>query len=621
MKRLLFIVVFAVSLMVSSYAWGATWYADGWNGDDSFSGAESDSAFATIRVALNRCSNGDTIQLVGPFVEAPWDTTHGGTNDWDKDPRKLQISVDKSNITLLGMEIEGNLPIIYSYSPGETSDHTEYTMRIDNTGNEINNIKFDGYYDSDYVNTHDVIFSTPEADSTEISNCEFTNYGYNFGEPGHSVFYAIITGGWPDQSPINYYENYIINDNTFYDNPFEGYGSHEIYVNATKNSEIKRNTITNNGYGDPIKFRDDCSNITVDNNTVYGTKYCFVSDYPNSGEACSSDIIVTNNTFSDPNTVLGGSYRGPHYSPRYSPFISEFSGNTITEEGDRNWEVKGITTNGSSLFMAYKNTSDNHIVAFREHNGPIFTRIVYNDDYICDGNMAHITDASDTTIIVSSRNNNIIRVYKADVDDQSCSYYSDLSTSEYDITAMCSWNSTTFLTAVTEDSSGVIYARIYKSKASTLLDSLIYNSSSVNDVTAMGVSGSTLVFGTDEGGGSYKIYSGTIPLSGYISTTGRENLTDKVTGLTYKGSTLMTAVQNGTSTKIYSGITADPVGTLRETYTTTNLISLESDSEFIFMVKDDTTDSGEEKTVYFTSNTVNMDSDIIYNSKWYTENY
>ena len=34
-----------------------------------------------------------------------------------------------------------------------------------------------------------------------------------------------------------------------------------------------------------------------------------------------------------------------------------------------------------------------------------------------------------------------------DVDLGDKSYYTDLSTSTYDITAMCSWNSTTFVTA------------------------------------------------------------------------------------------------------------------------------------------------------------------------------
>ena len=91
--------------------------------------------------------------------------------------------------------------------------------------------------------------------------------------------------------------------------------------------------------GIPLSSGDSCSNITVDNNTVYGALHCFVSDYPDAAtEDDSSDIIVTNNTFTDPNSVIGDDYKGPCFSDNYASFISQFSGNTIVEGGDRNWE-------------------------------------------------------------------------------------------------------------------------------------------------------------------------------------------------------------------------------------------------------------------------------------------
>ena len=158
MKRFLLFVAFIVALMVSSYTWGATWYVDGWNGDDSNGGTGLEDEFLTIRRALNHCSNSDSIRIVGPFAEAYWDTSFGGGDSWDTNGAydwRLQISVHKSNVTLYGVATEGNLPIIYSYS---NSDTTAYTMRIDNTGNKVDNIKFDGYYDSENVNTHDVIY-------------------------------------------------------------------------------------------------------------------------------------------------------------------------------------------------------------------------------------------------------------------------------------------------------------------------------------------------------------------------------------------------------------------------------------------------------------------------------
>jgi len=287
-----------------------------------------------------------------------------------------------------------------------------------------------------------------------------------------------------------------------------------------------------------------------------------------------------------------------------------FSGNTVVEGGDRTWNVKGITTNGSKLYMAYKNSSDNHLVEFGNHNGPIFKRIInplaYN--YECDGNMAYIGN----NIIVSTKNGSNVRVYKFNTSTSTLDSLLSDTTTNYEITAMCPYNSTYCITALNYRFMGVMHTRIYKSTSSDLFSHEIYDeeSSSVPSVTALAVTGSTLIFAADESD-STRIYSGSIPSSGEISTTKRETLYYDVTGLTYKSSTLMTAVQEGTTTKIYSGTTSDPLGTLRETYTTTNLLALESDSEFIFMVKDNTGDDDEERTVYFTDTTTNMDDDII----------
>ena len=64
------------------------------------------------------------------------------------------------------------------------------------------------------------------------------------------AFFDIIGGGW--QAQVNTLTGIKINDNEFYDNPFQGDHAHEIYLDVTVNSEIKRNDITNNGAGHPI---------------------------------------------------------------------------------------------------------------------------------------------------------------------------------------------------------------------------------------------------------------------------------------------------------------------------------------------------------------------------------
>jgi hypothetical protein len=238
MKRLFLLVVFVVPLIMATTIQGATWYVDGWNGLDTNDGTGPDqNAFLTIRRALNECSNGDSIHIVGPFVEAPWDTSYGGGDTWDTnngDDWRHQISIYKSNITLYGVAVEGNLPVIYGYSP---NDSTSYVLRIDNTSNKVDNIKFDGYYDvaEESVYTHDVIYMTPDADYAQIVNCEFTNFGAEWHPnfPDDYYFYGIITGGKQGQS--NELTNFTINDNEFNNNQFASKGAHELYLNRASN--------------------------------------------------------------------------------------------------------------------------------------------------------------------------------------------------------------------------------------------------------------------------------------------------------------------------------------------------------------------------------------------------
>ena len=632
MKRGLLFTILIVSLLLSSFAWGNPWYVDP-NGDDSILPIENDenNPWQTIKRALDYCSSGDTIELLdGSYVEAVWDTSYSGAGDWKDNVGgdwKLQISVDKSSVTLRKYSGNSSKPSIIGY---DNSENLNYIMRIDNSTVKLQNIIFDGYNTatSDSVDVNDAIFITPDADNTEVTNCEFKSFGNEWATDG---FYAIVAGGWPDES--NTLNGIKINDNTFSGNPFKGQHAHEIYLNYTTNSEIKSNVITNiTGAGHPIKFRAGCLSDTLDTNTINGAHFCFIGDYPEGDESDSSEIVVINNTLNDTNTVIDTlTYVGPFRSSNSSSFISEFSGNTVVEGGTRLWEVKSITTDGSKLYKCYRNTHSTsaveiHLTEFGNHNGPIFRRIPLNDKplaykaggFNCDGSMAYIGN----DIFVSTNDGTNIRVYKVNSSTSAIdSTYFTGSMSDYEITAMCPYPNDTryFITALKKKFSGVWSTKIYKSSVDSLDSYLMYDelTSNVTSVTALGVSGSTLVFGTDKNG-TYNIYSGTIPTSGPISPTERENPSYKVTGLTYYSSTLMTAIQEGTTTKIYSGTTSDPIGTLRETYTNTNLISFESDSEFIFMVKDNTSDADEKRTVYFTDSTTDMDQDTIYHSKWYT---
>ena len=154
-----------------------------------------------LKERLTAAAMVDTIIIQGEFLETPRDTLYAGSSGWQGN-KFCQIFVDKSNITLTKINnplIEGT---IYAYS---LDDSLDFVMRIDNTYNTIEDLKFDGYHlynIFDYACTGNVLYATPAADYTEVSNCEFTNFGYNFGGSGHSSFMAIVGGGHANQSTI-----------------------------------------------------------------------------------------------------------------------------------------------------------------------------------------------------------------------------------------------------------------------------------------------------------------------------------------------------------------------------------------------------------------------------------
>ena len=83
MKRRFLFILLIVSLSLSSFAWGASWYVDPDTGDDEGDGSLG-SPFLTIKRALDACSNGGTIKLFdGSYVEAARDTSYSGDDPWD----------------------------------------------------------------------------------------------------------------------------------------------------------------------------------------------------------------------------------------------------------------------------------------------------------------------------------------------------------------------------------------------------------------------------------------------------------------------------------------------------------------------------------------------------------
>jgi len=553
----------------------------------------------------------------GEFVEAPWDTTYNASgNYWDKDEVTIQISVDKSQVTLTNYSTY--TPVIYGYSPDAPDETVDYIMRIDNTSNIVENILFDGYYDDvggGDVYTHDVVFMTPEADYTEISNCDFTNFGWewNPNAPDEYYFYGIVTGGWADST--NYLENVEISNNDFYSNLFETNGAHELYLTKSSYSTFSGNDITNNGEGHPLKIREGCHDITIYNNTIYGASNCFFADYPNdSNETDSYNIKVNSNTFNDPYGVIGSSYEGPFYNPRKYPFISEFWGNTISYLFADSDTVKtyGVACDADSTYLAvYRLDEDSgktSLYKFRKQGGPLkhFIGTRTGCKHYAQGDMC----TTSSRIIVSTFSSNATDscyVYKFHKEWSGGQTSADTvyTGTRLKVTALAPKNSSTFVTALVESGD----AKIYDSTESNLVSSLIWSSAAYDSVTAVAFVNNQYVFAAfkDLATDSTYIFS----KSGVDVPVIRAAGEYYITAMTAFGDTLISAKKTTTTSQVYRGTYSNPLETkIDDLSSTDHVISLAGSTNYFYLIKD-------RKKLHYSNTDSDADKDVLYYSRWW----
>lgn len=635
MKRFIPLLSLILCVVFSSAIWAATWYVDGWNGDDSNGGTGTNDAFETIKRALDRSSNGDTIRLVGEFAEAPWDTLYDANGAaWDSTSRTIQISVDKSNLTLFGVEVEGELPTVYGYSPDAPSEHNDYLMRIDNTGNTVVYIKFDGYYEDidELVYNHDGIFMTPEADYSEITYCEFTNFGleWHVAQPDSYYFYGIVTGGWTKQDDYLTYVN--IDNNEFYDNGFMARGAHEIYLSRTSYSEVDDNTIYNNCTGHPLKLRDACNYVSFENNYVYGAHLCFLGDYPNSGESYSSNTTVKNNRFWDNGSIMADSisyYEGLGDSWVYTgPFnhavhIVDFENNSIFEfSTDDQRHVHGLTykADGTDLYFASKNGTNDEIVVMGNPHAPNPSDKfgISGENFYCQGDMCTTEDSPYDFVIFCTQNSSGQQiVYKDDVDGifDSSAFFSYTSEPNVKVTALTSLGSSTFLSAVRDDDESSV--NIYQSTTSNLMNGtpkLDKTFTFADSITAMAYDGSTVVFATYKNGTS-NIYSGTI--NNLDNPTLRaSSITGYIPAMCFAKNYLVTALHNGATRRIYYGSIASPLNSY-DSLSSKKIIALAGNDNYLYSLIHDDSGGTDRKKIFFTDNLANVDKNVFFYSQWY----
>ena len=411
MKMICLLILLAA--LSASQVSAMTYYVDPDDGDDSWSGLieyyiqfPEDGPLQTIKEALYRASTGDTIRLLtGNFIEATFDA---GNKDYPEDPdkwddsRRVQINVNKS-ITM--DNFDSSVPVIIGFNDVDPDDTIDDLMLIDQPNVIIQNIYFDGeneeYQPDTLLNTHNVINITPDADSTQVRYCDFTNFGE---EESVHQFFSIVGGGWVDQG--NYVQYPKIKYNTFHDNPFEGEGAHEIYFCRTDSAEVMNNTIYNNGGGIPIKWRDGCWKMAVANNTVYGASTSFIGDYPNSGEIYSDSTYVYGNTFDDDSpSVIGNEYSKP-FGPTAGHIIYFKDNNLYIPQTDSHY-IHGIThkSNSNDLYYAWESGTKDSVYVLVNQHAPNPSDGYYGatgSNFHCQGDMC-ITDTTNMYVILCTQ--------------------------------------------------------------------------------------------------------------------------------------------------------------------------------------------------------------------------
>lgn len=660
MKKI--IALFMMSLIIVSQSWTATLYVDPMSGDDDDNGSVT-TPFQHIWKAINEASDSDVILLKSG------DYYHEGFRKvqfpHDSDPpayRNVYINVDKS-VTLQRLNASYTPRIVGYYNTMAESDSLEnsYLVHIDDSSVEINYIKFDGYnffYHSGYngytnpdsVETmmplHNTIAITVDGTNAEVYGCEFKHFGRGLLTSGSSDYVnQAIIGAWCpyNEGPIN---GVKINNNTFWDNHLDSHFGHEIYLTRRTNAEIKDNTIYSSGLGTPIKLRNECSNILIENNYVLGASFRgFVNGWKDDGQSYPSGIKLINNVFSDSTGTYGADmsvdtvtpFKGPftpntHVNSIESAFITEFSGNIIgdlisypasqTHLQDTHY-VHGVCVDSDGVYMASAadNTMD-FVHYFPQHAGPLsWRKDGYTDfgDY-CVGDLCTTEDYIFTAAKNSSNQFTAWRCNKQDGATGDTAVDIAVSSS-MPITAMSSTNlSGRFLTAVRDGG----YAKIFVSAETDLDAGTVWQSSAIDSVTAIAHNGSTVTFvGYINGTSTYYQFTLVSAAPYYITAPASCSTCNYyIPAITYLGNDLISA-RGGTS--LYKGTPSNPFTTFLESTDNSNIkvVSMAGydtgTEEYLYTVLNnnaDTTDEINKKLYYNDDDTAPFD-DVLFFSHWW----
>lgn len=152
---------------------------------------------------------------------------------------------------------------------------------------------------------------------------------------------------------------------------------------------------------------------------------------------------------------------------------------------------------------------------------------------------------------------------------------------------------------------------------------LLWQSASVDSITAIARNGSTIVFsGFDDSTDNTTIYYGTLVISPYTLTNQGSSSSSNtyIPAMTYKGSTLITAKASTNltpqETSLYEGTAGNPLNSrVYGPSTTTKILSLAGNSDYIFTVVSNTNNNSNKK-VFISDTTSDPFDEVLFFSHW-----
>lgn len=616
-----------LTAMMSTLCWATDRYVSVDGSDTQGDGSYFD-PWKTIQWAVDHCNTNDTIYIrSGDFLEDPSDVNNCYIYINNKNGITLRSQYESyANRANIVGNYEETVPSAFGFVINKSSNVT------------FKKLIFDGYNHfpgtSDPLGkAHDTIRMYDTADYTTITQCAFTQMGRSITDDDESDYrFEAIIGAWGKTGDSSAkIENLVIDRNMFFDNPFDNTHAHEIYLTKNSNATVYGNYIVNNGEGHPLKLRHGCVNAVFDSNTVHGAYNCFLGDYPNEGDDYSTGTILRDNIFSDSLSVIDEDiYEGP-FEPTPNHIIT-FEDNTLYEFStiDSRY-IQGIIykSGATDLYAAHKDNicTKAFLLPYPQVAGPDSCYGVSGDNFYCQGDMCTTDSITDYVIFCTQNSNGQQIVYSDDIDRvyDSSNIFNNTSYPNIKITALCSLESSTYLTAIRDTGNQCV--RIYESTTGAVINGipkLTKVFADADSITAMAYDGSYVVFATCKSGTS-KIYKGTLNNLGSATQQGND-ISGYVSAMCFARGYLVTAVYDSVQdeSKLYYGTSSNPTSSSTNSYSDILFVALTGsygtgDNDYLYSLIHDTSGGTNCKKIYFSKDVTAYNDQLYFYSQWFKD--